>query len=127
MVRTDKFIIAKYIDDHKADIIQKYASDMSIADIAEYYGVALSTISIRLNRWGVKVKRFAGPKLRAIERPLKFKVKAKISPELLAKREENTRINDDYFKRRRFELGLTNEEEQKLVTEVTKEHPIGEV
>lgn len=123
----DKHIIAKYIDDHKADIIHKYKSEISIKDIAKYYGVARSTISIRLNKWGILVKRYVGPKLRAIERLSKIEAGREFSPEFLKRRKENTKINEEYFEKRRSKLKLTDEGDQKLVTEVTKNSSIGEV
>ncbi|GAH40062.1 unnamed protein product, partial [marine sediment metagenome] len=51
-----KFIIAEYIDENKDSIIKKYGGDMSILEIAELYGVAASTIYLRLVKWGIKIK-----------------------------------------------------------------------
>jgi len=86
MKTKDKFIIAKYIDESKANIIQKYAEDMPISEIAELYGVAYSTIYLRLVKWGVKIKRYTGAIRRKNERPRRQR--RQFSPELLVKMAE---------------------------------------
>jgi len=93
---SDKFIIAKYIDENKNSIIQKYNEDMLISEIAEFYGVAKSTIYLRMVKWGIKIKKYGAERRRKNEKPTKQK--RKFSPELQAKMAENTRINNKYIK-----------------------------
>ena len=93
---SNKFIIAKYIDENKDGIIQKYNENMPISEIAELYGIKESTIYLRLIRWGAKIKRYGVIRRRRNERPIRQK--RKFSPELQAKIEENTRINNKYIK-----------------------------
>ena len=92
----DKSIIAKYIDENKDNIIQKYNENMSISEIAELYGVVESTIYLRLVKWGIKIKKYRSERRRKNERPISQK--RKFSPELQAKMKENTRINDKHIK-----------------------------
>jgi len=96
MTETNKSIIAKYIDENKDSIIQKYNENMSISEIAESYGVAESTIYSRLVKWDVKIKRCGVIRRRRDEKPIRQK--RKFSPELQAKIEENTRINNKYIR-----------------------------
>ena len=93
---SNKFIIAKYIDENKDGIIQKYNENMPISEIAESYEIKESTIYLRLIKWGAKIKRHGVIRRRKNERPIRQK--RKFSPELQARIEENTRINDKYMK-----------------------------
>jgi transposase len=93
---SNKSIIAKYIDENKDNIIQKYNGNMSISEIAELYGVAESTIYLRLVKWGIKIKKYRSERRRKNERPIRQK--RKFSPELQAKMKENTRINNKHIK-----------------------------
>ena len=92
----NKFIIAEYIDENKDSIIQKYNENISISEIAELYGVAESTIYLRLVKWDVRIKRFGVIRHRRNKKPIRQK--RKFSPELQAKMKENTRINNKYIK-----------------------------
>jgi len=92
----NKLIIAKYIDENKEGIIQKYKENMPISEIAESYGIKESTIYLRLIKWGAKIKRYGVVRRRRNERPIRQK--RKFSPELQAKMKENTRINNKYMK-----------------------------
>ena len=93
---SNKFIIAKYIDENKDGIIQKYNENMPISEIAELYEIKESTIYLRLIKWGAKIKRYGVIRRRKNEKPIRQK--RKFSPELQAKMEENTRINNKYLK-----------------------------
>lgn len=93
---SNKFIIAKYIDENKDSIIKKYGENMPISEIAELYGVTKSIIYLRLVKWGIKIKRFGIIKRRKNEKIIRQK--RKFSPELLARMKENTRINDKHMK-----------------------------
>ena len=92
----DKSIIAKYIDKNKDNIIQKYNENMLISEIAELYGVAESTIYLRLVKWSIKIKKYRSYRRRRDEKPIRQK--RKFSPELQVKMKENTRINNKYIK-----------------------------
>ena len=93
---SNKLIIAKYIDENKDGIIQKYNENMPISEIAELYKIKESTIYLRLIKWGAKIKRYGVIRRRRNERPIRQK--RKFSLELQAKMEENTRINNKYIK-----------------------------
>lgn len=93
---SNKFIIAKYIDENKDSIIKKYGENMPISEIAELYGVTKSIIYLRLVKWGIKIKKFGTIKRRKNKKIIRQK--RKFSPELQAKMEENTRINNQYIK-----------------------------
>ena len=108
----DKHIIAKYIDDSRENIIAKYSEGMNIIDIAELYNVAYSTIYFRLLKWGVKIRKHGGARLRR-GRPVRQK--RVFSLELLVKMKKNSRINDEQINYVEFE-GVT--EDQKLVRNI---------
>ena len=115
----DKFLIAQYIDDNKENIIAKYES-ASTEEVAELYGVAESTIYLRLVKWGVRIKKYTGVKPRKIERPRRYK--RKFSPEFLAHQAEITRLNEGKIKYIEFE-GTT--EDQKLIRNILYRPIIG--
>ena len=93
---SNKFIIAKYIEENKNSIIQKYGENIPISKIAELYGIAESTIYLRLVKWGIKIKKYRSERRRRNERQIRQK--RKFSPELQAKMKKNTRINNKYIK-----------------------------
>ena len=93
---SNKLIISKYIDENKDGIIQKYNENMPISEIAELYEIKESTIYLRLIKWGAKIKRYGVIRRKRNERPIRQK--RKFSPELQAKMEENTKVNDKYIK-----------------------------
>ena len=96
MTQTNKFIIAKYIDDNKDQIIAKCNKGMPVYNIAELYGVANSTIYLRLVKWGVRINKYRGARGRRLGKPVKFK--RKFSPEFLAHQAEITRLNEGKIK-----------------------------
>ncbi|MCK4329277.1 hypothetical protein KAX02_05490 [candidate division WOR-3 bacterium] len=118
MTQSNKFIIAKYIDDNKADIIQKCNEGMPVYDIAELYGVANSTIYLRLVKWGVRINKYRGARGRRLGKPVKFK--RKFSPEFLAHQAEITRLNEGKIKYIEFERTT---EDQRLIRNIIQ-HPI---
>lgn len=118
MAQTDKFVICKYIDENRADIIRRYDEGDLISEIAEIYNVAHSTIYLRLVKWGLRIKKYVGPVRRKNEKPVRQR--RKFSPELIEKMKENTRINDKYIKFRGFKHKKDSKEDQELVIEVTK-------
>ena len=120
MITKDKFLIAKYIDDNKANIIAKYNQDMPISEIAELYGVSKSVIYLRLVKWSVKIKKCTGVKPRKIERPKRYK--RKFSKEYLAHQVEITKLNEGKIEYVEFE-GTT--EDQKLISNILNRPIIG--
>jgi uncharacterized protein YjcR len=72
----------KILLEHKDEIIEQYLNNVKVKDITKKYGVYPETIRLLLRKWGV-------PKRIKIEGI----AKDKLSPELLAKRVENTRWN----------------------------------
>jgi len=85
-------------------IIQKDKQDIPILKIAQEYGVASTTIYTLLKKWGVRKRNFARYHFKCLkdqktekeEKLITFE--KTLSPELLAKRKENTRINNKYIK-----------------------------
>lgn len=78
----------------KDKIITMYQEDIHILDIAKEYGVIETTICRQLKKWGMSIKR----KVYQRKKDKVNKFKRKFSPELQAKMEENTRINDEKIK-----------------------------
>ena len=78
----------------KDKIIAMYENDIRILNIAKEYGVVETSMYRHLKKWGIPVKRKP-------YQPREKKVnnfKRKFSPELQAKMEENTRINNGKIK-----------------------------
>lgn len=94
--QTNKAVIHRMLLDNKENIIQKYNENVRVYDIAKLYGVAESTIYIKLSQWGIRKKRSKRVCRRETGKPAR--VKRKFSPELLAKMKENTRINNQHIK-----------------------------
>lgn len=117
----DKFLIAKYIDESRENIIAKYEQDIPISAIAKLYNVSHSVIYLRLVKWGVRIKKYAIARRRRIEKPRKH-YKRKFSKEFLAHQAEITKLNDGKIKYVKFE-GTT--EDQKLVSNILCRPVIG--
>jgi len=99
----DKTKIHKMLTDSREAIIRKDKQDIPITKIAQEYGVSFTTIYSLLRKWGrkrdFKRKYFKLPKDQKTEKEEKLIAFEKtLSPELLAKRKENTRINNKYIK-----------------------------
>ena len=99
----DKTKIHKMLMDNREAIIQKDKQDIPIIKIAREYGVSFTTIYSLLRKWGkrrdFKRRYFKPPKDQKTEKEEKFIAFEKtLSPELLAKRKENTRINNQFIK-----------------------------
>ena len=100
----DKARIHKMLMDNREAIIQKDKQDIPILKIAQEYGVASTTIYTLLKKWGVRKRNFARYHFKCLkdqktekeEKLITFE--KTLSPELLAKRKENTRINNKYIK-----------------------------
>ena len=99
----DKTKIHKMLMDNREAIIRKDKQDIPILKIAQEYGVSFTTIYSLLRKWGkkrnFKRKYFKLPKNQKTEKEEKLiAFKKTLSPELLAKRKENSRINNKYIK-----------------------------
>jgi len=109
-------------------IIQKDKQDIPILKIAQEYGVVSTTIYTLLKKWGVRKRDFARyhfkcPKDQKTEKEEKFIAFEKtLSPELLAKRKENTRINNKYIK---FYRTVETAHDRFLVQEVLRKSEVG--
>ena len=89
--------------DNREAIIQKDKQETPILKIAQEYGVSFTTIYSLLRKWGkkrdYKRKYFKLPKDQKTEKEKKLiAFKKTLSPELLAKIKENTRINNQFIK-----------------------------
>ena len=113
MNETNKFIISKYLDENKDNIIQKYAEIMPISKIAELYEVARSTIYLRLVRWDVRINKYTGARGRRLKKSRRQR--RKFSKELLMKMKENSRINNEHIKHIEF-IRITKD--QRLVNNI---------
>ena len=108
--------------DNREAIIQKDKQDIQITEIAREYGVSFTTIYSLLRKWGRKrdyKRRYFKPlKDQKTEKEEKFIAFEKtLSPELLAKRKENTRINNKYIK---FYKVVETKNDKFLVQEISK-------
>jgi len=114
MIHTkNKFLRAAYIDENKNNIIEKYTNNAPINTIAELYGVANSTIYLRLTKWGVPIRQYKGIMRREEEKITGRKhYKRAFSKAFLVRQKENTRVNNEHIKYVKFEHGT---EDQKLV------------
>jgi len=95
--------IHKMLIANREAIIQKDKQDIRILKIAQEYGVSFTTIYSLLRKWGRKrdyKRRYFKPlKDQKTEKEKKLIAFEKtLSPELLTKRKENTRINNKYIK-----------------------------
>ena len=119
--------VHKMLMDNREEIIQKDKQDIPITKIAREYGVSFTTIYRLLKKWGRKRdfrrKYFKLPKDQKTEKEGKLiAFKKRISPELLAKMKENTRINNEKIRYVEFIRGT---EDQKLVDNILSRPIIG--
>jgi len=115
----NKNVIGARLLSDQEKIIEMYKGEVGISDIADEYNIMASTLRIKLRKWGVKVRR-GDYKAKKKEEQVFVHFKHRISPELLAKIEENTRINDDKIQYVSF---LRGTEDQYLVSNIIN-HPI---
>jgi len=99
----DRIEVHKMLMDNREAIIQKDKQNIPITKIAWEYGVSFTTIYSLLRKWSekrnVKRKYFKLPKDQKTEKEKKLIAFEKtLSPELLARIKENTRINNKYIK-----------------------------
>jgi len=112
----NKNTIGAVILSDKAIIIKMYQDNMRVTAIAAKYGVVESTIYMHLKKWGIPLKRGIWIKQ---AKPMKH-WKRKVSPELLARMKENSRINDKGIQYVKFERTT---QDQYLVSNIIN-HPI---
>jgi len=114
-------IIGARIQADKAIIIEMYANDISISNIAVDYDVKVDTICRRLRKWGVKIKSNDWHKKEKSKR-----IEQKFSPELLAKMKENSRINNDKKKGIQYvKFGKATRRDQYLIHNIINRPVIG--
>ena len=98
-MKKNKLLIAKYIDENRENIIEKYKQDVPINAISELYGVSRSVIYLRLIKWGVTLRRYKGARRRKEEKLERQKhYKRHFSSEFLVRQKENTRVNNKRIK-----------------------------
>ena len=82
---------------NKEEIIKLYQEGKSICEIAGIYGIAESTIYIKLKLWNIKLKDNKYTR-NGSHRKKKEKYKREFSKELLEKMKRNSEINNRYIK-----------------------------
>jgi hypothetical protein len=80
------------VDKGRKSIIKKYKIGIGIQIIAAEYNIAVDTLCRRLKKWGVKIKK-GDFKRKANQKQEHFRMK--ISPELLAQRSINQKVNNE--------------------------------
>jgi len=106
-----KFVI------NKENIIRQYREEVPVETIAKNENVTMKTIYKYLKKWGVRkegdYKMYRGYDDEGKVKSKNLTFKQRISPELLAKMKENTRINQKYSSRYPYK-------EEFLVQEILK-------
>jgi transposase len=91
-----KFVI------NKENIIRQYREEVPVKEIAENENVTMKTIYKHLKKWGVRkegyYKMYRGYDDEGKVKSKNLTFKQRISPKLLARMKENTRINKLYIK-----------------------------
>ncbi len=113
----NKNIIGNRIKADKEKIIEMYDYyGIDILNIAEEYNILPGTMCKKLHDWGIKIRK--GDYHRKVKTYKHEKIK--ISKELQAKRDYNTKVNNEKIKHINFK---NTTEDQKLVENIIK-HPI---
>ena len=95
--------------ENKEEIIKLYQEGKSICEIAGIYGVAESTIYIKLRLWNVRLKDNRYTR-NGSHRKKKEKYKREFSKELLEKMKRNSEINNQHIKHFEVEDSKENKE-----------------
>ena len=95
--------------ENKEKIIKLYQEGKSIREIAGIYGVAKSTIYIKLRLWNIKLKDNKYTR-NGSHRKKKEKYKREFSKELLEKMKRNSEINNQHIKHFKIEDSKENKE-----------------
>jgi len=92
-----KFVI------NKKNIIRQYREEVPVREIAKNEGNTMKTIYKYLKKWGIRKKGdyriYHGYEDKEKVKSKKLTFEQRVSPELLAKMKENTRINQKYSSR----------------------------
>ena len=104
--------IKNMLFENKEEIIKLYQEGKSIREIAGIYGVAKSTIYIKLRLWNIKLK---DNKYTRNGSHRKEKYKREFSKELLEKMKRNSEINNQHIKHFKIEDSKENKELMKRV------------
>ena len=99
--------IKNMLFENKEEIIKLYQEGKSIREIAGIYGVAKSTIYIKLRLWNIKLK---DNKYTRNGSHRKEKYKREFSKELLEKMKRNSEINNQHIKHFKIEDNKENKE-----------------
>jgi len=103
----------------QAKIIEMYKSGVDISEIASEYNVCVNTTCHRLYKWGVKIRDRDWREKGENKQP-----KQKFSPEFLAQRAINSRINNDPKKGIQYvKFGKATRRDQYLIHNIIN-HPI---
>jgi len=108
-------LIGARIQSDRVKIIEMYNGGVAVAGIADEYNVKVDTLCRRLLSWGIGIKSGDWHKK---EKSKRFK--QEFSPELKARMEENTRINNERIQYVNF---VRTTEDQYLVSNIIN-HPI---
>lgn len=91
-----KFVI------NKENIIRQYREEVPVREIAKNEGITMKTIYKYLKKWGVRkggdYRIYCGYDDEGKVKSKKLTFEQRVSPELLARMKENTRINKLYIK-----------------------------
>jgi len=112
-------LIGARIQTDKVKIIETYKSGVDILELADQCNVCVNTMCHKLHIWGVKIRDGDWHKKKYIP-------KQKFSPELLAQRAINTRINDDPKKGIQYvKFGKATRRDQYLIHNIINRPVIG--
>ena len=100
--------------ENKEKIIKLYQEGKSIREIAGIYGIAKSTVYIKLRLWNVRLKDNRYTR-NGSHRKKKEKYKREFSKELLEKMKRNSEINNQHIKHFKIEDSKENKELMKRV------------
>jgi len=111
-----KFVI------NKENIIRQYQEEVPVEEIAENENITMKTIYKYLKKWGIRkegdYRIYRGYDDEEKVKSKKLTFEQRISPELLAKMKENTRINNKYMKS--YKTVETMHRDKFLVQEILK-------
>ena len=106
--------IKNMLFENKEKIIKLYQEGKSIHEIAGIYGIAKSTVYIKLRLWNIRLKDNKYTR-NGSHRKKKEKYKREFSKELLEKMKRNSEINNKHIKYFEVENSKESEELMKRV------------
>ena len=101
--------IKNMLFENKEKIIKLYQEGKSIREIAGIYGIAKSTVYIKLRLWNIRLKDNKYTR-NGSHRKKKEKYKREFSKELLEKMKRNSEINNQHIKHFKIEDSKENKE-----------------